>query len=199
MAFENGGTPDDIQIPSTPKEMIEEYLAFKDSRGTPEEKKVRRDNALAHTPNSEYAAGLKTIAEREGMRNVIDLYGDKTMFTVPAGFYPRLHGRLADHVEGKRVSRRAWLVSVGVTGALAASALFAAVLDRFVPQPRAQMSEPARRLPQHLVAIVDGGKTFHVPGCPFMHGKYRMVTPEEAIREGYNPCNRCMYEALRSA
>src|SRR5882724_1094346 len=71
MAFENGGTPDDIQIPSTPKEMIEEYLAFKDSRGTPEEKKVRRDNALAHTPNSEYAAGLKTIAEREGMRNVI--------------------------------------------------------------------------------------------------------------------------------
>jgi hypothetical protein len=32
-----------------------------------------------------------------------------------------------------------------------------------------------------------------------MHGKYRMLTPEEAVREGYAPCNRCMYEALRSA
>jgi hypothetical protein len=136
---------------------------------------------------------------REGMRNVIALYGDKAMFTVPVGFYPRLHGRLVDRVEGQRGSPLGWLVSVAVTGALAASTLFATVHDRFVPQPRAHMSQPARRLPQRLVAIVDGGKTFHVPGCPFMHGKYRMVTPEEAVREGYAPCNRCMYEALRSA
>jgi hypothetical protein len=49
------------------------------------------------------------------------------------------------------------------------------------------------------VAVVDGGKTFHVPGCPYMHGKYRMVTPDEALREGYSPCNRGMYEALRGA
>ncbi len=119
------------------------------------------DPALKRAMEEHFAQCRHCESVREGMRNVIDLYGDKTMFTVPAGFYPRLHGRLADHVEGKRVSRRAWLVSVGV--------------------------------------IVDGGKTFHVPGCPFMHGKYRMVTPEEAIREGYNPCNRCMYEALRSA
>jgi methylphosphotriester-DNA--protein-cysteine methyltransferase len=61
------------------------------------------------------------------------------------------------------------------------------------------MSQPARRVPQRLVAVVDKGKTFHVVGCPYMHGKYRMVTPEEAIREGYAPCNRCMSEALRSA
>ena len=61
------------------------------------------------------------------------------------------------------------------------------------------MSQPARRMPQQLVAVVDGGKTFHVPGCPYMHGKYRMVTPEEAIREGYTPCSRCMSEALRRA
>ena len=61
------------------------------------------------------------------------------------------------------------------------------------------MSQSARRLPQRVVAIVDGGKTFHVPGCPFMHGKYHMVTAEEAVREGYVPCNRCMCEALRSA
>jgi len=146
---------------------------------------------LAHCPRCQ--------SVRDGMRNVIELYSDEAMFPLPVGFYPRLHGRLADQDEGRRISRRAWLVSVGVTGALAASAACAAALDRFVPRPLSEMSRPARRLPQRLVAIVDGGKTFHAPGCPFMHGKYRMVTPEEAVREGYAPCNRCMYEALRSA
>jgi hypothetical protein len=80
---------------------------------------------------------------REGMRNVIALYGNKTMFTLPPGFYPRLHGRLADRVEGQRGSSLGWLVNLAVTGALAASALFATAHDRFVPQPRAQMSQPA--------------------------------------------------------
>ena len=136
---------------------------------------------------------------REGMRNVIELYGEKPMFTLPAGFHPRLRGRLSDQVEGRKISRRAWLVSVGVTGALAASAICAAALDRFGPRPLSEMSQPARRLPKRLVAIVDGGKMFHAPGCPFMHGKYHMVTPEEAVREGYTPCTRCMRDALRSA
>jgi hypothetical protein len=136
---------------------------------------------------------------RDGMRNVVELYGDKAMFHLPVGFHPRLRSRLTDQVEGRRVSRRAWLVSVGITGALAASAVLAAAVNRFVPQPRSEMSQPARRLPQRLVAVVDGGKLFHAPGCPFMHGNYHMVTPEEAVREGYTPCSRCMYEALRSA
>jgi len=136
---------------------------------------------------------------RDGMRNVIELYGEIEMFTLPAGFHPRLRGRLSDQVEGRKISRRAWLVSVGVTGALAASAICAAALDRFAPRPLSEMSQPARRLPERLVAIVDGGKKFHVPGCPFMHGKYRMVTPEEAVREGYTPCIRCMRDALRTA
>jgi hypothetical protein len=136
---------------------------------------------------------------RDGMRNVIELYGDKTMFALPAGFYPRLHGRLADRIEGQRGSSLGWLLGVAATATLASLTLFASVHDRSLPQPRAQMSQPSRRLPQRLVAVVDGGKTFHVPGCPFMHGKYHMVTAEEAVREGYAPCNRSMYEALRSA
>jgi hypothetical protein len=157
------------------------------------------DPALKRAMEEHLAQCPHCESVRDGMRNVIELYGNKTMFALPAGFYPRLHGRLADRVEGQRGSRLGWLVSLAVTGALAASALFATAHDRFAPQPRAQMSQPARRLPQRLVAIVEGGKTFHVPGCPFMHGKYHMVTPEEAVREGYAPCNRCMYEALRSA
>jgi putative zinc finger protein len=155
------------------------------------ELKVAMEEHFAQCPQCE--------SVRDGMHNVIELYGDKAMFPLPAGFYPRLHDRLADQVEGRRISRRTWLMGVGVTGALAASALVAVALDRFVPQPRSEMSQPARRLPQRLVAVVDGGKMFHVPGCPFMHGKYHMVTPEEAVREGYTPCTRCMSEALRSA
>jgi hypothetical protein len=34
---------------------------------------------------------------RDGMRNVIARYGDNTMFTLPVGFYPRLHGRRAKY------------------------------------------------------------------------------------------------------
>jgi anti-sigma factor RsiW len=135
----------------------------------------------------------------EGAGNVVALYGYESMFGLPAGFHSRLRLRLADQVEGQRGSWQGWLVSPATAGALAAVFLFAVIHDRFVPQPRAEMSQPARRMPQELVAVVDGGKTFHVPGCPYMHGKYRLVTPDEAIREGYTPCSRCMSEALRSA
>jgi hypothetical protein len=157
------------------------------------------DPALRQALEEHLAQCPRCQSVRDGVRNVIELYSDKTMFPLPDGFYPRLHGRVADQVEGRRISRRAWLVSVGVTGALAASAVCAAALDRFVPRPLSEMSQPARRLPQGLVAIVDGGKMFHVPGCPFMHGKYHLVTAEEAVRQGYAPCTRCMREALRSA
>jgi Putative zinc-finger len=157
------------------------------------------DPALKEALEGHLAQCPRCRSVRDGMRNVIDLYSDKAMFPLPVGFYPRLHGRLADQVEGRRISRRAWLVSVGVTGALAASAACAAALDRFVPRPLSEMSQPARRLPQRLVAIVDGGKTFHVPGCPFMHGKYHLVAVEEAVRQGFAPCTRCMRDALRSA
>jgi Putative zinc-finger len=157
------------------------------------------DPAFKHSLEQHFMQCPHCQSVRDGVSNVIKLYGDKTMLPLPAGFDARLQDRLADQVNGRKISRRAWLVSAGVTGALAASALLAATLDRFAPQPRAKMSQPARRLPERLVAVVDGGKVFHVPGCPFMHGKYHMVTAEEAVREGYVPCNRCMYEALRSA
>ena len=157
------------------------------------------DPALKLAMENHFAQCTACQSVRDGMRNVIELYGEKAMFTLPAGFHPRLRGRLSDRVEGRKISRRAWLVSVGVTGALAASAICAAALDRFGPRPLSEMSQPARRLPERLVAIVDGGKKFHVPGCPLMHGKYHMVTPEEAVHEGYTPCIRCMRDALRSA
>jgi hypothetical protein len=64
------------------------------------------------------------------------------------------------------------------------------------PALRSAHSEPAKSLPAERVAIVDAGKTFHRPECKFIHGKSRMVTVEEAVRQGYAPCVRCEKELL---
>ena len=87
---------------------------------------------------------LRCQSVRDGMFNVIELYGEKTMFPLPVGFYPRLHSRLANEVEGRRISRRAWLVSVGVTGAVfaASAVLRGGALGRFDAAP-ALRDEPA--------------------------------------------------------
>lgn len=157
------------------------------------------DPALKLAMDEHFAQCRHCTAVLNGARNVVELYGDEKMFALPVGFSERMREGLADEIEGKKGSRLGWFLSLAATGAIAALTFFATVHDRSVPQPRAEMSQPARRLPERLVAVVDGGKLFHVPGCPFMHGKYRMVTPEEAVREGYTPCDRCMYDALRSA
>src|SRR5258708_12886531 len=91
--------------------------------------------ALKQGMEEHFAQCRQCQSVRDGMRNVIELYGDKAMFPLPAGLYPRLHDRLANHIEGKRISRRAWLVSLGCTGALAASTVFASVPHAFLPPP----------------------------------------------------------------
>ena len=157
------------------------------------------DPAVKHAMEEHFAQCRHCEAVLDGMRNVIELYGDEKMFSLTADFYPRLRRRLAVHVEGRKGSARPWFFSLAATGALAASVLLAGLHQGAIPGQRSVMSQPARRLPQGLVAVVDEGKKFHAPGCPFIHGKYRMITPEEAVREGYTPCTRCMYEALRTA
>jgi hypothetical protein len=43
------------------------------------------------------------------------------------------------------------------------------------------------------------GKTFHVAGCTYIHGKANLqaVTAREAEREGYVPCVRCLKKYLQ--
>ena len=50
-----------------------------------------------------------------------------------------------------------------------------------------------------IVAVSDGGKTFHVPGCRYLHEEdgVRLVAAAEAIKEGYVPCTRCLREYLK--
>jgi hypothetical protein len=71
--------------------------------------------------------------------------------------------------------------------------------DANIPVLRSVMSQPTRHMPQGLVAVVDDGKTYHHPSCPFIHGHYHMIPAAEAVRLGYSPCIRCMKEALRTA
>jgi hypothetical protein len=133
----------------------------------------------------------------DGLRNVISLYGDETLFAPAGDFHGRLHGFLADRVEGTRGSWWGWVAAIGFAGA-AAAWLFLALPGRAEPTVRAHMSQPARQVTQQLVAVVDSGKLFHDPKCPWIHGAYRLVTSEEAIREGYTPCSRCLGGDFRS-
>jgi hypothetical protein len=49
-----------------------------------------------------------------------------------------------------------------------------------------------------MVLVAEDGKMFHRSGCSFIHDKARLRTMEaqEAMREGYAPCVRCMKQYL---
>jgi hypothetical protein len=60
---------------------------------------------------------------------------------------------------------------------------------------RSRHSEPAATVPVETVAVTENGKTFHTPGCLYLHGKEKLIEAQEAIREGFAPCVRCRKEA----
>ena len=127
-----------------------------------------------------------------GTKNVVQIYGDARMFDIPVEFGASLHRRLSLQARPERGAAATWIVSLAGAG-LVAAAMVMFSLPRFAaPDLRAPMSEPALRPPAaNMVVVTDNGKTFHVPGCTFIHGKWRMMPVEEALKEGYNPCIRC--------
>ena len=66
------------------------------------------------------------------------------------------------------------------------------------PELRSAHADPAKPSipPDMMVIVAEEGKTFHRAGCPFMHDKTHLQTipANQAIREGYAPCVRCMHE-----
>src|SRR5436190_367270 len=61
---------------------------------------------------------------------------------------------------------------------------------------RSYHAEPGTGVPNEMMVTVSAdGKTFHVPGCRFLHKheneNVRLIAASEAIREGYVPCVRC--------
>ena len=138
----------------------------------------------------------------EGTCNVIRLYRDERALAPPKGFHDRLHERLEQRLsqgseERIHPSRRA-VLAWALTAAAAVPlgfALFSAkrmILPRFGHEsPSGSPNSPAAT---GLVAVSQDAddKHFHVPSCPYLHGKAKFLAVEEAIREGYSPCPVCI-------
>jgi len=157
------------------------------------------DPSLQIAMTEHFSACRRCKSVLDGTRNVLSLYRNEGIFTPSGDFDRRLHGWLTDRVQGPRGSWWGWVAMTGFVGAAATLILIAGGGGRAQPRLRAEMSQPAIRIPQPLVAVVEAGKLFHNPHCSLIHGKFRMVTREEAVREGYTPCTHCLGIDLRSA
>jgi anti-sigma factor RsiW len=143
----------------------------------------------------------RCTAVLDGTRNVVHLYGDTRSVELPEGFTAGWQGRLAEHPPGPRGTAFGWLL------ALAAALLFSGAFtlarpDRnSVPVLRSYHAEPGTGVPgEMMVTVSAASKTFHVPGCRFLHKheneNVRLIAASEAIREGYVPCVRCLRQYL---
>jgi hypothetical protein len=61
---------------------------------------------------------------------------------------------------------------------------------------RSRHADPALAVPAGAVVVSEEGKTFHKPGCTYIHGKREVMPAETAVREGYAPCVRCERETV---
>lgn len=169
------------------------------------------DSSLRLKLEAHFAECPKCAALLASLRNVIRLYGDERLFPLPEGFSARLNQRLsaaagerraipfpspADVPPRRSARARTWWATAIAAGLIAALLVASEARPGRLPVLMSKHSEPARRVPESLVVITDDGKTFHVPGCKYIHGRQRTVTAAEAIREGYAPCVRCEHALL---
>lgn len=144
----------------------------------------------------------KCTAVLDGMRNVVQLYGDERMVEVPLGFGHRLHRRLDESLYPTRRGFFGWMVAAAASALVVGSFEAARSLSPRFLDLRSAHSQPGHRVPAEMaVLIYPDGKTFHRAGCPFIldKTKLRTVTAAEAEREGYVPCPRCMKQYLKDA
>jgi methylphosphotriester-DNA--protein-cysteine methyltransferase len=145
----------------------------------------------------------------EGMRNVVQLYGDdrlieESIIEVPAKFGRILERRLA---QATRVRSRgwstwsAWLVPVAALLLITGGIRVANSLSVAHPL-QSEHAQPGHGIPPDMLVVVTAGaKDFHVPTCGVIHNKSteRTITAKEAIDQGYVPCVRCMRKYLETA
>ena len=149
---------------------------------------------------AEHVGGCqRCTAVLDGMRNVVQLYGDERMVEVPVGFSRRLHQRLEGDVSRSRRTFLGWAVAAAAS-ILVAGGIEVARSSAFRrPSLRSEHARPSNHVPPDMMVIVAAdGKTFHVAGCPFIHDKTRLRTipAHQAEQEGYAPCVRCMKKYL---
>ena len=146
--------------------------------------------------DAHFAACRHCVSVLQGTRNVVQLYGDERMLPLPAGYKRRLLRGVADRIEGQRGGIFGWVMTLAAAGAMAGF-LIAAELPRSAAPPlRSVHSQPTVKAPAGLVAVSAEGKTYHVEGCPLLHGKAQLIPATVAIQRGYTPCIHCMREAI---
>ena len=148
----------------------------------------------------EHFGGCKRCSSvLEGMRNVVQLYGDERMVEAPLGFGYRLQRRLGENAHPTRRTFFGWMVAAAA-GVLVAGSFELARSSGFGrTQLRSEHAQPGRGVPpEMMVWVYPDGKTFHVLGCEYILDKthLRTVAAREALREGYVPCVRCMKKYL---
>jgi anti-sigma factor RsiW len=136
-----------------------------------------------------------------GTRNVMHLYADDRAIELPAGFTKKWQSRLAESMPSPRGTAYGWLVAAAAV-ALISGSFALARLDPSSPLAlRSDHSQPGTGVPAGMmVQVSEDGKTFHVPGCRYLHKheneNVRLIAASEAIREGYVPCVRCLRQYL---
>jgi hypothetical protein len=165
------------------------------------------DASLRSAMEEHFQTCEKCASVLTGTQNVVRLYGDERMLEVPAGFSRRLEKRIEQgqaHSLGESrqwwSSWSAWLIPVAALLVIAGGVkLTNSVGPRIFV--RSQHAEPAKDIPPNLQVVVsDGEKLFHVPGCKFIKdpNSERKMTAQEAIKEGYVPCPRCLRQYLKT-
>ncbi len=162
------------------------------------------DPALRSAMDEHFRTCQRCSSVLEGTRNVIRLYSDERMMEVPSGFGRRLGRRLAQNarVTGGRWSVwSTWLVPVAALVLFAGGLRLANSITTTRPL-KSEHAQPGHDIPPDMqVVVTDDAKLFHVAGCEFIHSKDRVrtLTAQEAIREGYVPCLRCMRKYLQTS
>lgn len=153
-----------------------------------------------HAAIEDHVRGCQRCAAvLDGMRNVVQLYGDERMMEVPVGFSRRLHQRLEADMSPSRRTFLGWAVAAAASILVAGGFEVARSSVFRRAHLRSEHARASNRVPPDMMVIVaEDGKTFHVAGCPFIHEKTRLltITAREAEQEGYAPCVRCMKKYL---
>ena len=92
-----------------------------------------------------------------------------------------------------RPSRRA-VLAWALSAAAAVPLGFALFSRKPFALPGFRHQDPANSPVTGLVAVSqdNGDKLFHIPSCPYLHGKRKFLPVQEALHEGYTPCPICI-------
>ena len=137
----------------------------------------------------------------DGTRNIVHLYADERLIELPPGFSARWQSKLVELMPRPRGTMYGWMLAAAAVALISGSFALAKLDAGSGSAMRSYMAEPGTGVPAGMmVEVSDDGKTFHVPGCRFLHkhenSSVRLIAAADAIRAGYVPCVRCLRQYL---